>query len=484
MSTKIAETYDAAARAAYQKLTDPQSPFLGSINGWQVGCVLDTLIDYRRLLKSRGQADAPENARLLRLALGVWSPPDPPPARTLQDEMCWYDDYCWWGIAAAKAWDPAFAFLFTGKAEADFRQIALSCWKIVQSGIATAPIKTQSKPNCPRSGNQYVHRGAPAAWENREGAKTDQDHFFDPTRPKQWAAPRFPGGVWQYDLYYTKRGPCDCSSGPANTDPCDPSIKGLGPFQNTVMNGLYFLFAVRLLAAARDAAVDDPLRDLKDELSTAVESEYTFLQTWFDYHGDQKLPADQTLLQRFGSAALVRERVSTYARITPDAATYPSVYNYDPRNAWAGDQGLVLAGLVDYGRLVKKDQKTARDVALAVLEGVAGHLTKNHVVQAYSEFWSPGDDGDYKSGAGVFWRGLLEAWLVDEDVRGKVGSDYPQVLASSAAATASSAQQDLFDWFNILSTLTAALSMTAPADPSLWDRFRAWLRGLFGRRAS
>jgi hypothetical protein len=159
----------------------------------------------------------------------------------------WYDDYAWWAIASAKAYDGRFAGIF-GEYAAAFTGIAQNCWAVMDQGKGDG-----------------VHLGAPQAFTNRD----NRTMFVDPPAvPPYWAAPRMDRGrgsglhgVWQYDIFANKRetpnwtGP---KEGNGDTNPSLPSAFWLGPYQNTVVNALYFLLAVRLEQAHLENPASPP----------------------------------------------------------------------------------------------------------------------------------------------------------------------------------------------------------------------------------
>src|ERR1700736_6669247 len=93
------------------------------LNGWRVGNVFDTLTDY--LLRYPQAERSP--GTVAEMALSQWNSP------IVQNSMCWYDDYGWWGIASAKALVPEYADIF-GATRSDFQKLAAECWDIMSRG--------------------------------------------------------------------------------------------------------------------------------------------------------------------------------------------------------------------------------------------------------------------------------------------------------------------------------------------------------------
>ena len=413
--------YDNAARIAYTNMTqcfgDPKCS-----DYWKLGNAFDSLTDYMRWWGGPdiGLAKTVYDRYITLTAPG---PTDPKPSD------CWYDDYGWWGIASAKAYDPAYDFFFTGEYKAKFQAIAKSCWKTFNEGK-------------PGSTTGWNYKGAPNAWTNRDNGHPDTNYW---DLKANWATPRFDKGVgsglhgvWQYEIFHEKRLN-ECSY----YNPCDPKNVPLGPFQLTVVNALYFLLALRLYNVAQQ-----PVKQ-------SILDEWGFFRAWFS----NSLGVNSLLLS-FGDtsvppALLVRERVTTYAEIDGE---YPLVKQWGGKlgACWNGDQGLMIAALVEF--LQAFPDPSVADTAVSILKGVLTQLTQNQILQPY--IGGMGDWEDYKSGVGTFARCLLYAYSqpnsplkapVDKNV-----DDIRGVLLASANDACKNPPQDLFDNLNVLSILTAA----------------------------
>lgn len=347
-------------------------------NAWQIGNVFDTLTDfvvrYPEVQSSPGE--------VVDAAFEQWGK---------VKGMCWYDDYGWWGIASAKAFEDKYAKIFDTHVN-DFQQIATTdCWDTMHTG----------KPDT--TNPPYKYKGGPMVWENRD--EGDQPGYF--TAANTWAVPRFSGGVWQYDMFKLKRtNPPDCTPGSSN--PSDPNHCYLGPFQNTVMNALYLVLALRLA-----------LQDKGKGTHEAAQTEKAFLDAWFTLEGDESL-----LWRNADECALVRERVQTYA-YCEETKEYPLVNGHNAKGAWCGDQGLILGGLLDYltvGSVLPPDpsaQSRAIEIARAVL--CTPEMVDSLGVMPYSpEFDDQGDPDDYSCGTGVFWRYLLRGFEQNPELRTQV----------------------------------------------------------------
>ncbi len=422
------DKYEAQAKKTFQT-----SPLIGNFstwtNAWQIGNVFDTLTDY--LVRFPEAEKTP--GTVAKIALDQWT--------KAAGSMCWYDDYGWWGIASEKAFHSEYANIFTDNAST-FQGIAKKCWDVMSNG----------KP-----GQAYNYRGGPSVWDNREnGSPTG---YF--TSPDTWAVPRFAGGVWQYDMWKGGR-PKEKECTPDKDENCnrisDPNKIELGPFQLTVMNGLYLLLALRLGQNGNGTA-------------EAVKNEIGFLKTWFNLN--QEHPVEEGLLMQFSpfdpwQETLVRERVGTYAYCDAKGS-YPSVNGYSPGSAWCGDQGLILGGLLDYF-LVDSSDPFPQIYAISIAAGVVRQMVIDQVVQPTLNLFN--DPDDYGCGSGVFWRYLLRGFGENDAFRQEVlawvkGDPNNAIYRSAEYACAHGSPghpNALFADFNVLATLTAAIEILQAAE--------------------
>ncbi|HEX6368363.1 MAG TPA: hypothetical protein VF006_05490 [Longimicrobium sp.] len=268
---------------------------------------------------------------------------------------------------------------------------------------------------------------APYAWERATPA--DQTAY----------SPRYEGGVWNGDWPGSR-----WNAGFAVQE----EGGGLSGIQNTVTNGLYLVLASRLyLASGTEAYLNSARR------------EFGFLHTWFD-HPDPAL----RLLDRQGEhAALVRERVSVVG-----GATDPY---FQANLHWAGDQGLVLGGLVDLmsamGPTHPDDYQALLALARTIMKGVRTNLSVLDVLNP----WTPGqnapggDPADYFTGIGVYMRYLLYAFRNNPDLAADMAAeDYQSFLLANVAnpyPDPSYPPDSMTENTNKLAVLLAAIAVSA-----------------------
>ncbi|HYV12591.1 MAG TPA: hypothetical protein VE980_16950 [Pyrinomonadaceae bacterium] len=396
-------------------------------NGWQVGNVFDTLLEY----VVRYTAPNVSASEVVQTGLDQW--------KNVQSSMCWYDDYGWWGIAFAKAFDDKYADVF-GAHRSECQALATHCWDLMHTG----------KPNAPAPFN-YTYLGGPRVWDNRD--ETGRPGYF--TSTLGWAQPRYQGGVWQYDLFASPRPqPPECTPNKDSSNDklrvSDPKLWEcpLGPYQLTVMNGLYFVLALRLALQKQGTGT-----------AAAAKTEHDFLKSWFSTTGDESL-----LLSYSDGSLLVRERVATYDLLE---GVYPQVEGYHSSDAWCGDQGLMLGGLLDYLSF-DSSNPDVESQATSIASGVLLHMVDDDGVMPYSNGYDVhGDKDDYSCGSGVFWRYLLRGFHQNPTLHTKVldlVTSNPEknavfVSAEQAFVPVPSNGNKLFAYFNVLSVLMAALEI-------------------------
>ena len=427
--------YEALTKTSTQQgVCNDGGSALESCNYWRVGCVLDTLIDYLLYAVKSGDVPLTEAQQVLRTAYDryLWLLKGPNGKTGNSSNGSWYDDFGWWGIAAAKAYDPSYAVLFGDHLQL-YKNIAITCWTTMHHGKF----------------DDY-HHGAPNVFD-----KCDQTVFGS-------VKPKFEGGVWQYDIFADHR---DVETSPSN--PSTPiQVNGyapveLGPYQLTVVNGLYFILGMRLYLAQ---VINN----------SAAENLFRFMHNWTF---DKTLTADQRIINTFGKPlgepstyGLIRERVSIYSNGN-------SVNYYNKEAAWGGDQGLMLGGLIDYFQ--KFHLPDSYYMAQVLVQGVKNQMTEklknNRIVlkSCYPGITTPpflNDQGDYSSGLGVYMRNLLYAYKRNTGIRNILMGDpiYRGLLFSTADScvdgTLPTYNNPLFDNFNYLASLLMACSLLTPGE--------------------
>jgi len=336
----------------------------------------------------------------------------------------WYDDAGWWGIACAKAYDPFYQPLFAGPSLKKAQEIARACWKAMNRGTYSD-----------QGGASNVYNNA--ALQGFSNIKQ--------------VSPRYAGGVWQSDIN-------------VGSDPTNPQTT-LGPFQDSVVNGLWFTLCTRLYTKCDDLA-------LRSEIEPFIGQLLGFFQSWVN---DPKY----SLWYRGSSVqALVRERPPAYndsvvangGNILVNPANW-----YQANTCWAGDQGLFLGGLYEYSTIPWSDKEFVSTSMQLIMNGIASDMTM--LDQASARVISPwfpanganplqiADSGDYSSGAGVCMRYLLYGYLKGQNPiwsqLNNSGSALYSLLKSSAISCANGNYPPLgntaFDHFNQLAILTAAM---------------------------
>jgi len=72
---------------------------------------------------------------------------------------------------------------------------------------------------------------------------------------------------------------------------------------------------------------------------------------------------------------LIRERVPTYAATKGDDNSYPPSPAFTPNRYWAGDQGNLIGGLIEYSGISNTNKSVAVGLAISVMKGVATYMT-------------------------------------------------------------------------------------------------------------
>lgn len=447
-------------------------------NFWQVGCVFDTILDYFLALKEADALDAGDRALMeLLMATAV----NGYRYGIVGLAAAWYDDWAWWGIAAAKSFDPDYADIF-GAQLSFFQTAAVNLWGLVDGGNFATIANSIPDAIWARSAVQedqvkfskailsqraLLHAGTRNAWtlieHGRNGQGTPRQNTdyatFTTQQELKWAVPRFPGGCWQYDLS-TMAFPCN--DGPDWGNP-DPAYNTLGVFQVTLMSGLYLSFCCSLIAASERKAAEklaggawDLLQPAKSYQQSADEV-VGFLTDWLGVESSDSLAAV------FDAGVLVHERTPTYALL--DDGTRIQLEGYFSDAFWGGDQGLIMGALKQYGELsgvVSEENRGAIGVPIyqvypgLLLTGVFHNMSTSELPGAVGPYLDPsgnsplsGDSNDYGSGSGIFWRYVMRCCRTDPGFKAKAKSDPTVVaVAKTSGMHPNKWGNDLFQPFN------------------------------------
>ena len=197
--------------------------------------------------------------------------------------------------------------------------------------------------------------------------------------------PRFEEGVWNSAFAGKTPGPqSDCNPNihqDPTIFPTPPPIpvgtpgdycSTLNPLQNTVTNGLYLVLNTRYYMANPQAP------ETRRDKTVGI---YEWFKSWMDVEDEEitlcsKNQIKPSLLD--AETGLVRERTGTYAKDTTQSPQcFQGVKWYEQDLAWAGDQGIVLGGLVDIMNSgLTQDDAWLLEKAKGILDGVKDHMTK------------------------------------------------------------------------------------------------------------
>ncbi|MBW1861365.1 MAG: hypothetical protein JRJ02_03205 [Deltaproteobacteria bacterium] len=372
--------YRKAAEQEYQKLLDAWL-YKGDAHTlmWYQGNALDTLIDYIAITQ-----DPKKGSDLGENIIELW------PDRKKQG--AWWDDFGWWGIAFLNA---ARNYSILGQSDAtEYNQYAAYCLQD-RMDMATQVWAMANEPPCIPCINN-----PPANWYRFE--------------------PRFTGGVWNTAFAGLTPGKQDFCN-PNKTDPPpDPYIpigtpgdycSILTPMQNTVTNGLYLVLNTRYYLQ------NPQIRETRRDQTLAI---YGWFKNWMDVEDkevslcpvnkEKPTPLNKIKPSLLNSeTSLVRERVGTYIQDTTQSPScFTGVKWYEQDLSWAGDQGIVLGGLVDIlNSNLTEDDKWLLEKARGILDGVKDHMTRGmsgsthdnlapEVLRPWTKFdgWGPDDGKD------------------------------------------------------------------------------------------
>lgn len=428
------------AKAFIEATQTPADGAPGYPNFWQVGCVFDTILDYFLTLKLAGRMTAADQAlldTLLERAVVGYQ------YGIVGKLAAWYDDWCWWGIAAAKAFDPAYRPLF-GSRLGFFQTAMFNLWGLVDRGDFSTIANSipdsvwQQNPSFGKAqliARGELHHGTRNTWaeisKGKDGRGTTRQNAdwtkYTTQADCQWAVPRVPGGCWQYDFSSLSFPPDD--GAPVHPD---PYVSGLGTAQVTLMPGLYLVFCCGMVQAMEHVAAGEvdggagvSAADLSGYRQSADEVA-AFLLAWLR----------NGLAEPQGPGILVHERTPTFARW--DDGTLLQVPFYCKDAYWGGDQGLIMGALKQYARLAGVSDASIYDsFAAALLSGVVHCMKSTSLDGAVAPYLDPSGDSpisndpdDYGSGSGVFWRYVMRCCRLDPQFGPKARQDPAVVRAA------------------------------------------------------
>ncbi|MBT3260182.1 MAG: hypothetical protein HN366_27550 [Deltaproteobacteria bacterium] len=177
-------------------------------------------------------------------------------------------------------------------------------------------------------------------------------------------------------------------------------------------NGLYLVLNTRYYLQ------NPEIREMRRDRTLAI---YGWFKNWMDVEdkeislcsGNNENPTPLNKIKPSllnSETGLVRERVSTYIQDTTQSPPcFTGVKWYEQKLSWAGDQGIVLGGLVDIlnSPLMTDDNQWLLEKAKGILDGVKDHMTKGmsgskydklapEILRPWTRFdgWGPYDPKD------------------------------------------------------------------------------------------
>jgi len=364
--------YRKAAEREYEKLLDAWlyqgDQEYNHVLMWYQGNALDTLIDYVSITQ-----DTKKGHDLGKNIIDLW------PHR--EEQGAWWDDFGWWGIALLNA---AQNHSILEQKEATYMNAAASCLQ------------------------DHMDQATQVWAMANEGDCVPCIH----TSPPDWYRfePRFTGGVWNTAFAGLNTG-TDIQKSCRPSDPDIPigtpedDCSLLTPLQNTVTNGLYLVLNTRYYQQ------NPQIRETRRDRTLAI---YGWFKNWMDLEDKAVSLCSENKVKPSllnSATGLVRERVGTYA-YTQDTKESPACFTgvkwYEQDLSWAGDQGIVLGGLVDIlNSSLTEDNKWLLEKAKGILDGVKDHMTERmsgskhdklapEVLRPWTKFdgWGPDDGKD------------------------------------------------------------------------------------------
>ena len=172
---------------------------------------------------------------------------------------------------------------------------------------------------------------------------------------------------------------------------------------------------------------------------------------------------------------LIRERVPLYASTNGSNSFAPSPA-FTPNRYWAGDQGNLIEGLIEYSGISTTNKSVAVGLAISLMKGVAAHMTipatPSNVPNNYgilstlplvtnswnssNDWWAHtwqndvdndplsqstgqgtvfGDSGDYAAGIGIYLRGVVRGCRLSTSFKNAAGTALngaPSIILANA----------------------------------------------------
>ena len=406
---------------------------------WVLGCILDSMIDYLNLAGSAGLVPYEAGRQFLNKTAIFYL--------SNKEHGVWYDDWAWWANATAKIFDPNYSNLFSSDSalNINFNRICKQTFDFVING--QNPFQDLSCFVGTKKAYSFVKQMAQSSpGQGWETLSTQVEPLFD---HGCWQAPMAPQGSYDPSGSY------------------DPRIQSLGPFQDSVINELFYMLVQRTL----------------NQQGFSVQSDVDEMTDFYNNWINSPSLSQENKLYTFvvPGEGLFRERISIYKNKQP-------VNGYNPNLIWTGDQGLMLMALTPlYYKQTGLQQQATLSLIISTIKGVFNYAVGDmsdqykNIIMPWCNLGQPinqqpgfppgGDYGDYFSGTGVFMRGLLEASSIPAVKQ--LMSSLPMQVKLNISVNAITAKDDqymnfvlagnppddahvLFDDFNKMATLLVA----------------------------
>ncbi len=401
-----------------QNMVSPGGAWCTALNNseqniWRTAWAFDTLIDYLVIMNEEQPGYTPKSC-------SGGSFIDDAITNALNPKTGnWWDDFGWLGIASLRA---AEQLTLTAAQKKDLVRRAVNSWCFMYGNgwkYGTKPTDPPSDFNVPFPDDNWD-----IVIKNHNNGNIGAPNAFAHTAYEQFQPKYSPGGIWNAEL-----GSYDTpvQSDQYVTDKGDSPY--LAPIQNTVTNGLYLVLSLRVYKALINPAYADYFAGSQIDNSVVLKAwqdQLTWFTNWFSLLGNTEQSSLLYSLKKDGSRLLVRERVSMFYNGKWDAYYWQDL-------AWMGDQGLLIGALREANNylvanpsndpMYKKWLGTA-SVFPDILRAVRTYAySGDGLPPEWGEQLRPwvqigdnvtfnafpaGDDPDYQTGVGVFYRYLSQ----------------------------------------------------------------------------